>query len=161
VKGLPRVRVYADNQLIGTTDGAGNLIIPSLRPFEANRIRVDESDLPLDVQLAKAEILVRPFGRSAAVADFAAVRERGVLLKVALEDGAELPSGAVVQAMGTRFTAVTGGEVYIPNLSGRTTLDVAWEGRSCSVEVTVPDSDDPQLRIEGLICRKAPAYAAR
>jgi outer membrane usher protein len=160
--GLQGIRVYADNQLIGKTDKSGWLVIPSLRAFETNQIRIDEADFPFDVQIDRTEIGVRPFGRSGAVVDFGVRSERGVLLHVALEDGSELPPGAsVFDASGASFVTASGGEIYIPGLAGRAELRAEWQGQACTIDVTVPDNDDPQPLVNGLICTKVPAYPAR
>ena len=55
------VRVYADNQLIGVTGADGSLVVPSLRSFDRNMIRIEEADLPLDVQIGETELQIRPF----------------------------------------------------------------------------------------------------
>lgn len=163
VGGHAGVRVYADNQLIGTTGADGSLLIPSLRAFDRNMIRIDEADLPLDVQISEAELIVRPFARAGAVVRFAVRRERGVLLQMALEDGSLLPPGALVRVAGSpeMHVAASGGEVYIPSLDGTADLEASWGGRSCRVQVTVPDTDDVQPRIAGLVCRDSPVFAAR
>jgi outer membrane usher protein len=157
------VRVYADNQLIGTTGADGSLVIPSLRAFDSNLIRIEEADLPLDVQISQTELEVRPFARAGAVVRFAVRRERGVLLQVALDDGSALPAGALVRVAGSpeMHIAASGGEVYIPTLDGTVELEASWSGRSCRLQVTVPGGDDPQPRIAGLVCREAATFAAR
>jgi outer membrane usher protein len=157
------VRVYADNQLIGTTGADGSLVVPSLRAFDRNIIRIEEADLPLEVQIAQTEVPVRPFARSGAVIRFTVRRERGVLLQLALEDGSLLPAGALVKVAGSPEMHVTasGGEVYIPTLDGTAMLEASWGGRLCRVQVTVPDDDDPQPRIAGLVCRETPTLASR
>jgi outer membrane usher protein len=157
------VRVFADNQLVGVTGKDGSLVVPSLRAFDRNMISIDASDLPLDVQIAETEVAVRPFARAGAVVRFAARRERGVLLQVSLEDGSALPAGALVRAEGSAelFVVASGGEVYLPALEGSAWLEASWGGRTCRFRATVPESDDPQPRIEGLVCRPAETYAAR
>lgn len=157
------IRVYADNQLIGVTGADGSLVIPSLRAFDRNMIRIDEGDLPLDVHIARTEVPVRPFARAGAVVRFDVRRERGVLLQVALEDGAALPAGALVRVGGGAeiHVVASGGEIYIPSLDGTATLEASWGERRCSFQVTVPDGDDPQPRIAGLICRTEATFASR
>jgi len=159
----PGVRVYADDHLIGVTGANGALVVPGLRAYEANRIRIDENDLPLDVQLAASDVAVRPFARSGVLVAFDVRRERGVLMKVALEDGRPLPAGARVLADGgaAPAVAVSGGEVYLPGLIGTVALTASWEGGTCSFTAIVPDNDDPQPRLDGLVCRERPAYASR
>jgi outer membrane usher protein len=156
------VRVYADNQLVGVTGRNGSLVVPSLRAFDRNVISIDTSDLPLDVQIGETEVAVRPFARAGAVIRFAARRERGVLMQVSLEDGTALPAGALVRADGNpeMFVVASGGEVYLPALEGSAWLEASWDGRTCRFQATVPETDDPQPRIAGLVCRPAGIYAA-
>ena len=159
----PGVRVYADDHLIGVTGAKGTLVVPGLRAYESNRIRIDENDLPLDVQLAATDIAVRPFARSGVLVAFDVRRERGVLMKVALEDGRPLPAGARVVADdgSASAVAVSGGMVYLPDIAGTIALTAAWEGGSCDFTAIVPDDDDPQPRLDGLVCRERPVYASR
>jgi outer membrane usher protein len=159
----PGVRVYADNQLVGVTGSDGRVVVPTLRPFDRNLIKIEESDLPLDVQLAATELEVRPFARSGAIVSFDARRERGVLMQVRLEDGSPLPPGALVRVEGgsAAYVTASAGEVYMADLSGSARLVASWDGGSCAFDMAVPEGDDPQPRIEGLTCRAVPVYAAR
>ena len=159
----PGVRVYADDHLIGVTNARGTLVVPGLRAYEANRIRIDENDLPLDVQLAATDVAVRPFARSGVLVAFDVRRERGVLMKVALEDGRPLPAGArvVADSGSAPAVAVSGGEIYLPGIAGTVALTASWEGKTCRFTAIVPDNDDPQPRLDGLVCRERPVYASR
>lgn len=161
--GYAGVHVFADNQPIGVTDGAGFLIVPGLRAFDRNTIRIEEGDLPLDVSLASSEIEIRPFARAGTAVRFAARRERGVLMRVRLEDGRDLPAGALVRAEGgaETFVAVSGGEVYAPDLTGVVRMRASWGSTTCAFTAAVPAGDDLQPRLDDLVCRAEPAYAAR
>ena len=74
------------------------------------------------------EIDVRPFARAGTSVSFAARRERGVLMHVRLEDGSDLPAGALVRVEGAAetFVAVSGGEVYVPELRGVVRMRASW-----------------------------------
>jgi outer membrane usher protein len=161
--GYPGVHVYADNQPVGVTDSKGFLMVPGLRPYDRNTIRIDEGDLPLDVSLAAGEVTIRPFARAGTSVRFSAHRERGVLMRVRLEDGSDLPAGAAIRVEGAAetYVAVSGGEVYVPELRGRAIMRASWGGRVCAFAVLVPDDDDLQPRIDNLVCRSEPHYAAR
>jgi outer membrane usher protein len=163
IDGYPNVRVYADDQLVGKTDAEGRIIVTGLHPFERNRIRIEQADLPLDAALAGDELPVRPFARSGSVVRFAVRRERGVLMKVALEDGRALPPGAQVRidGNGAEAVAATGGEVYLPLVAGRVVVSARWLGGSCAFTALIPDDGDPQPRLDGLVCRSGGEYAAR
>ena len=160
--GYSGVRIYADDQLIGVTDGRGRLVVPGLRPFEPNRIRIDEADLPLDARIETTEIVVRPFARTGAVVAFPVRPERGVVLQLRREDGSAVPAGArlSVEGMDENFVVASGGEAYVPDLTGRKLLSLAWDGGRCTALAEVPDDGDPQPRLDGLICRGEASYAA-
>lgn len=162
VEGYPGLRVYADDQLVGVTDSGGTLVVPGLRAFEANRIRIDETDLPLEAQVEATEVMVRPFARSGTRVRFAVRAERGVLMRVRREDGSAVPAGARAQVEGSdeAHIVASGGELYIPALSGTKRLTIVWEGGACAFAAKVPDTDDPQPRLDGLVCRAAAAVAA-
>lgn len=160
--GRPGVRVFAEDRLVGVTGTSGTLIVPGLRPYERNRIRIDESDLPLDAHVDLVEADVRPFARTGTILNFSIRSERGVLMQVLREDGSALPAGALVAVESGAATHVvaSGGEVYIPGLSGRVRLHASWNGGGCAFTATVPDDDDPQPRLERLLCRPESIYAA-
>jgi outer membrane usher protein len=161
VDGHPGVRVYADDQLIGVTDRDGSVTVPNLRAFELNRLRIDEADLPLDAQIETTELAVRPFARTGSVVRFPVRIERGALIRVRREDGSDLPAGSVVAVEGgDSYIMASGSEVYVPNLAGTQVLRVRWNGGSCRFTATVPEGDDPQPRLDGLVCVSEPSYAA-
>jgi outer membrane usher protein len=154
VDGYPGVRVYADDRLVGVTRADGSLTVPGLRPFEANQIRIDESDLPLDAHFDSNDILIRPSARTGTIVRFAVREERGVLMHVRREDGRNLPAGATVRtAAGATFVTASDGEVYATGLAGTQVLMASWDGGTCAFTATVPDNRDPQPRLEGLVCR--------
>ena len=161
VDGYPGLKVYADDHLVGVTGRDGSVTVPGLRAFEANRIRIDEADLPLDTRIESNEVVIRPFARTGAVVRFPVRAERGVLMRVRREDGSDLPAGAVVRGEGdATYIVASGGEVYAPDLAGTQRLFATWEGGACAFQATVPVGDDPQPRLDGLICRGEVSDAA-
>lgn len=162
VPGFAGVRVYADNQPVGRTDASGFIVVPGLRPFERNAIRIEQGDLPIDATLEREEIALRPFARAGAATRFAVSRERGVLLRIRLANGAPLPAGAVVRAErgAQAYVAVSGGEVYAPGLAGHQRLEARWPSGRCGFTVLVPGGDDPQPRVDNIICG-SDSYVAR
>ena len=155
------VKVYADDQLVGTTGADGSVIVPALRAYEPNRIRIDESDLPLEVRIDASEQMVRPFARTGSVIRFPVHMERGVLMRVRREDGSDLPAGATIELEGGEHHVVaSGGEVYVPGLTGTSTIQARWAEGACRFDVSVPDDDDPQPRLDGLVCQTEATYAS-
>lgn len=56
----PNTRIYVDNQLVGSTNEHGVLVVPELQANYANRVRVDVRDLPFALSVPKIERLVAP-----------------------------------------------------------------------------------------------------
>ena len=54
------VDVYRENQLVGTTDAHGKLLVPDLLPFAVNRLSIDDSALPVATGLTTTGEQVAP-----------------------------------------------------------------------------------------------------
>ncbi|HET8750396.1 MAG TPA: fimbria/pilus outer membrane usher protein [Sphingomicrobium sp.] len=156
------VRVYADNQLIGKTGQDGRLMLPILRSYEVNKIRIDDADLPLNAKVDSFETKIRPYGRTGTVVRFNVDVERGAILHLVRADGSPLPEGVEVTLAGKpeQYTVISGGEVYIPSLGNREEVIASWPNGRCSVDVQLPANNDPQPVIDHLVCRPE-RYAAR
>lgn len=130
----PGVRVYADNRLVGRTNRAGVVIVPRLRPFEENRIRIEVEDLPIDVTIAGGEQSVRPFDRSGVAVRFAVAETRGGRLTIVLENGDPLPAGTAIRLNGEaeEFVSAPGGDVYLTGLKPGNVAVAALGTRTCT-----------------------------
>lgn len=91
--GFPDVRVYLDNREAGRTDPEGRLLLPDLRPYERNRVRVAVEDLPLDAEIAAAEVDAVPFERSGVKIGLPIARSEQATVTLRDAAGAPLPSG--------------------------------------------------------------------
>jgi outer membrane usher protein len=96
----PDVRLYRENQLVGQTNAQGYLLVPGLRAYQDNVIRVEQADLPLDVAVDAMQVQAVPYFRSGIILRFPVARPRGALLLVQMENGEPLPPGALVQVSG-------------------------------------------------------------
>ena len=155
VPGYPNVRVYADNQLVARTDAAGNALIPHLRPYERNPIRIEQADLPLDAQIDTTQLNAIPSFRSGLLLPFPVRRSDGALLTVLLDDNMPLPAGAVVQIVGQRqpFPVALQGEVYITGLTAMNHLSASWRGQSCEFLVPFPETIEPLPHLGTFRCK--------
>ncbi|HEX6376218.1 MAG TPA: fimbria/pilus outer membrane usher protein [Allosphingosinicella sp.] len=151
----PGVRVYADNQLVGTTDDRGRAVIPRLRPFDRNVVRIDATDLPLDAELAGDERNVRPYNRSGVAVDFGVKRTHGALVVILLDDGSFLPAGVSVHLNGSEeeFVSAPGGEVYLTGLLADNMVQARWSSGSCGFKLPFAETVDPQPRLGEFRCR--------
>jgi outer membrane usher protein len=151
----PDVRVYRDNQLIGRTNEDGYVILPGLRAYENNQIRIEQADLPLDVLVESLHMKAVPAFRSGMLLDFPVERSRGALLTVLLENGEPLPSLAVVTLEGQTESFATGmrGEVYIPHLADQNRFHARFPGGTCEFDAAYTPSSDPLPRLGPFECR--------
>jgi outer membrane usher protein len=154
VPDYPNVRIYADNQAVATTGGDGNALLPRLRSYEKNHIRIEQADLPLDAQIDAVEIDAVPYFRSGVLLKFPVKRSRGALITVVLENGELLPAGAVAQIVGEKddFPAGQRGEVYLTGLAASNPLRVSWRGQSCEFTVPFPETTEPLPHLGTYTC---------
>ena len=143
------VGVYADNQLVARTDANGSALLPSLRAYQKNTVRIEQADLPLDAQIDAVQLNAVPNFRSGLLLKFPVKRSRGALLTVVLENGEPLPAGAQAQIIGDNveqnkiFPAGMGGELYLTGLAASNQLRVTWLEQSCEFMLPFPESTEP------------------
>jgi len=158
VGGFPNVRVYADNRLVARTNADGVAILPRLRPFETNRVRIAVEDLPMDAEFDGPEISVRPPGRSGVAVDFAATQSRSAIVNIVLADGRPLPAGTLLRVDGAErdFVSAPGGDAYLAGLGPVNMVTALAEGGACRFALRVPAGDEVQPDLGRVICRSAP-----
>jgi outer membrane usher protein len=155
----PAVHLYSDNQPAGRTNESGYVLIPRLRPYQANVIGIDPADLPLDVAIDSTQITTVPYAHSGVFLRFPLARPHGALLSIVLETGEPLPAGAVVEHLRAphelaRFPTGMRGETYVTGLDALNTLRAQWDGKTCEFSVPYVQSDDPLPRLGPFICRE-------
>ena len=157
VGGEPNVRIYRDNQLVAQTDEDGYAILPGLRAYQENVIRIEQADLPLDIEVDGMQVEAVPHYRSGVLVKFPVERSYGAVLKVLQEDGTPLPSGAVVLTAGRDEPAPAGtqGEVYVTRLGSQNHLRATWKGHACEFDVPFAPSDDPLPHLGPFVCKAA------
>ena len=145
VEDMPNVRVYADNQLVGYTDDNGDALIPQLRAYQNNPIRIEQADLPLDTQIDSLEVDAVPYFRSGYEVNIPVRRSRGGIINLTLADGNPMPSGTVVQidGQGEEFPVAMKGEVFVTGLQASNRLRATWRGQFCEFVVAFPETQDP------------------
>jgi len=162
VPDYPGVRIYADNQLVARTGADGSALLPRLRPYQQNPVRIEQTDLPLDAQIDAVQLDAVPYFRSGLLLKFPVKRSRGALLTVVLESGQPLPSGALAQIVGERvgdkvgeneeFPAGLRGELYLTGLAASNRLRITWRGQSCEFALPFPESTEPLPHLGTYIC---------
>jgi len=92
VPGVEGVHGLTSNQVVGTTDAKGDLLIPSLLSYYGNRIGIDDKDIPLDHAIGATELTIAPPYRGGAIVSFPVRRVLSVAGTVIVEEGGkEIP----------------------------------------------------------------------
>ncbi len=154
--GYPDVRVYSENQEIGRTDAAGELVVPRLLPYQKNTVRIEQGDLPFDAEFDVLAHDAVPYARSGVVVEFAVRPARGALIKIMQDDGAPVPAGAQVRVEGQvgAFPVALNGDAYLTGLSARNRAVATWLDHECAFEFDYPQTGDPQPRLGPFVCRR-------
>ena len=154
VPGYSNVGIYFNNQIVAHTNADGYAILPRLLAYQANPVRIDTGDLPLDAQIDVTELGVAPYYRSGVLLKFPVQQSNGALLVLLLEDGAPMPVGSVVNLVGRdgEFPVVQRGEVYVTGLAEKNRLLVTWRGQSCNLDVEFGKGLGPLPRLGQFIC---------
>ena len=150
------VQIYADNQPVARTDARGSALVPRLRAYDRNRLRIEQADLPLDTEIGAIEREAVPYYRSGLVVSFPVRPAHGALLRLVLENGKTPPPGTQVQLedRADRFPVGLDGEVYLTGLAATHRARAEWNGRRCTFEVSAPQNGEPVPHLGTMLCRK-------
>ncbi len=136
VPGQPDVRIYQENRPITRTDENGRAIITDLRAYEANRIALSPSDLPIDVGMPSDTAIAVPRYRGAAYVRFDIRRDRPATIVVIGPDGTPAEAGAGVRS-DKGETAFVGydGEIFVREIRPGMALEIDLAGGRCRVVI--------------------------
>lgn len=155
VANYPNVRIYAENQAVARTDASGSALVPVLRSYQKNRLRIEQLDLPLDVSIGTLEIEAVPYYRSGYAVDFPVTKASGAQLRVVLSDGTALGAGKRVRIVGTdaSFPVAIDGQVYLSGLKMNNRLRVVLStNQVCEFELPYPQTDDALPDLGNFTC---------
>lgn len=148
--GAPGIDLLVNNRLAGRTDSSGVAVLPYLQPYQDNTVRIDATNVPLDIEVHTGEFKAAPYYRSGVLIPLDVRQIHSALAVLRQDDGAMVPAGAVarLRASGAEFPVGRRGEVYLTGLqTGDNAIDVSWNGSRCSAVVGLaPDAGvQPQL----------------
>jgi outer membrane usher protein len=159
VPGYPGVQVYAENQPVARTDHAGTALISRLRPYQQNRISIEQGDLPLTASVGALDIIAIPYYRSGYDLIFPVTQSNGALLRLTTDDGNAVPAGALVTIGAATFPVALGGQVYLTGLKPHNQAEVTWGRRRCTLALAYVASahlDTPLPNLGTVICQPIP-----
>jgi outer membrane usher protein len=150
VPGVAGVRGTLNNQEIGRTDSDGNLLVPEMIPYYANRVGIADEDLPMDYRIDETERLLAPPLQGGAVARFDVVHLRtitgSVLMNVGGVDVAPRYGQMLVHVGLDEHASPIGkqGEFYFENLQpGTYPAEIDASVGTCRFDLVVPAGDGP------------------
>lgn len=158
VPGQADVRIYQENRLVTRTDADGMAIIPDLRPYEANRLSLAPSDLPLDTQMPDDRMIVVPRYRGAVNARFPIKRSNPATIIVTTADGQLIELGSnVVASDGSRLFVGQQGEIFLPHFNAGMTLTIDTAQGHCRAALPAIETGETLPRIGPIVCHHGSA----
>lgn len=147
------VSVYANNQYVTKTDRRGLAVVPMV-PYDANAVRLDDQNVPVEIEMDMGERVVVPMSRTGVLLKFKANQNRGMTVILVMADGSFVPPGTEVRIERTGETAIVGydGELYVENLSLPAILVARPGENECRAEVPFTDNTAPLPRIGPFRC---------
>lgn len=148
------VPVYLENRPAGVTGRDGRLVVTGARGWQANRVSVDGSGLPIENTLTTNELRVRPWGRAGALAHFE-VGDGGELVAVRLADGSPLPAGAQARIEGQAEATAVGSrsELFVMRAGRQARISVRWAAEACAFDYVPRGQAGRPLAGESFTCR--------
>jgi len=153
--GIGGLTVYVDNQPVTRTDAAGRALVRNLRPYEANRIGIDATQLPLDTRIDAETIDIVPAWRSGALVRLPVERVRGAEFRLLQRGDVPVPAGATVRFQGADFPVGLDGHTYVTGYDHGLAARAQWPGGHCVFRVPPPPPDDPLPQLGDILCRNA------
>jgi outer membrane usher protein len=153
--GVPNVPVKLENNLIGSTNSRGLLLVTPLNAYQNNKVSIDPMDLPPDMRLGKVDLDATPTDRAGTLVRFDITRIRAASIILHDAAGKPLPLGSQVRVRGQHGEpALVGfdGVVYLDTLQAHDVLDVTTPEGSCHVAFDYHNQGDGIPQIGPLTC---------
>lgn len=148
--GIPDVPIILQNNLIGTSDSQGLLLVPNLNSYQNNEIAINPLDLPANMRIDPVNAVAIPADRSGTLVNFTVKPVRSALIVLKDTQGAVIAEGSSVLLNGAQEQrAMVGfdGMVYFDTLQEHNTLRVSTSKGACSAQFDYPKAarDIPQI----------------
>ncbi|NYT44995.1 fimbrial biogenesis outer membrane usher protein [Alcaligenaceae bacterium] len=153
--GIPAVPVKSQNQLVGNTNSRGQLLVPSLQPYQHNKISIDPTSLPVDMRIEAVNMEVVPRNASGVSVKFTMDRVRAASLILHTPEGQAVPMGAQVYLNDSDQPAGWvgyDGRLYVEDLGDENRLIVHDDDAKCTVQFSYRAELDTLPEIGPLVC---------
>jgi len=154
--GIPNLDLQLQGQATGSTNDDGRAVLPSLEAYYRNRIQVDPTNLPMNIDINYDTIDAVPYFRSGVLLALPMRIQQSATLKVMRANGKPLPSGAMVRSADRSFLVGRNGLVYVTDLApGPHSLSAEWRDGRCTISFDLPAQAGFQPEIGPLDCVEA------
>ena len=157
--GIADVPVLLQNNLIGSTNRRGLLLISPLNAYQNNKIAIDPLQLPADMRIDKVSIDATPTDRAGILVAFGITPVRSASVILVDSDNEPLALGSQVRQLTNTDVPSTvvgfDGEVYLDTLDERNVLEVTTPTDIiCTVEFDYTKQGDEIPLIGPFICQE-------
>ena len=134
---VPSVEVLHENRPVGRSNDAAKLLIPNLSAYDTNRLQIDPTELPVDVEIGKIEEIALPVEKSGVLVQFPVKQVNAANVQLVLADGKNAPIGADVHLNGVKAPNVVGydGLVYLRDMKQNNEIELSWMNGGCKARV--------------------------
>jgi outer membrane usher protein len=159
VPGVPGVHGTMSNQVVGTTDSKGDLLVPSMLHYYGNRIGIDDKDIPLDHDIGSTERIIAPPTRGGAIVSFPVRRVQSVSGTVVVDDQGvtTLPAYGQIIVRVDKQQVVSpldeAGNFYLENVPpGSYSAEVQYEAGTCTFSLAVSSGATALVNVGTIRC---------
>lgn len=156
--GYSNVGVYSFNQLAGTTNKNGDLLVPDILAYQANDLRIEPNDLPMDTEIGATQLQPIPYYRAGVLARFPVKPAHSATFKLVDEQGKLLTADTVVSYVDVhqseqQFIVADNGEVYVTGLALHNLMQASVDGHICQFIVDYPEHTEPMPDLGVFVCK--------
>ncbi|ADO48529.1 fimbria/pilus outer membrane usher protein [[Enterobacter] lignolyticus] len=154
--GIADVPVKLQNNLVGTSDARGLLLVTSLNSYQNNQISIDPTNLPANMRIDRVSVNATPADRAGTLVRFGITPVRAGLVILVDGQGKAIPEGSTATSVtGAGQSSIVGfdGMAYFDTLEPHNRLRVNTESGTCAVAFDYPDKVKGIAQIGPLVCR--------
>jgi outer membrane usher protein len=154
--GAPGVDVLYENRPAGTTNAQGQLLLPTLRSYQKNKISIDPRDLPVDAEAPTTQSIAAPADRSGVIVPFGVKTDiKAAVVILARKDGKPIAPGTEGRLDGASEPFVVGcdGRAYVKGLHAANTVVVGDGDGACRASFSYTPQKNSQVVIGPMVCQ--------
>jgi outer membrane usher protein len=154
--GTPDVDVLHENRPAGRTNSRGQVLIPTLRSYQPNKIAIDPAGLPVNADISETELIVTPADRTGVLARFGVKTDvKSAVVVLSDKSGKVLPAGAAGRLEGTEEPFMVGydGRAYVKGLTEANSIVVTLPAGECRASFPFTAQQDSQVVIGPVVCQ--------